>query len=376
MYKTPLVIGVRQFANWDQAPSVKETLLGLGQNTGNMMFTQALLRVIAGAKWGSFALTEHELEGRDAIVLAAANWVNSFDDFGWLADRLEKTALPVFLIGVGAQSSLAMEVPNVKPGTLRLLQLVRDRSVSIAARGVFSCEVLSKYGIKNVVSAGCPSMLLVGPMGPSISPPEHVSYDSCCIHSTRHGFNRADRFHSFLYRQAFEKDIDIILQSETADIYFALGKEKSHSVQERASEVVKAAYGSDDIDAVNTYLLRRGHVFPNFESWIAFMKTKAFCFGTRIHGTVASIIAGTPATLIVHDSRTLEMANSMSIPFVLSTDMSLDAALNTQELVQPAQIQQLNNKYTSYRSRYVDYLKTNVLCPSAMYAAPLESVVQ
>jgi hypothetical protein len=37
--------------------------------------------------------------------------------------------------------------------------------------------------------------------------------------------------------------------------------------------------------------------------------------GTRIHGTIASIIAGTPAHLFIHDSRTKELADYFEIPY-------------------------------------------------------------
>ena len=187
MFKAPLIVGVHQAADWRSRP-IKDTLQGLGENTGNMMFTESLLRAISGAKWGSFSLTPEELDGRDAIVLAAANWINSFEDFGWLVERLERSKLPVILVGVGAQSSLKMEIPVLKPGTLKLLQLVSQRSESIAARGAFTCEVLSSYGINIALPTGCPSLLLAGRAGPSIAFPDAITASSCCVHSTRHGF--------------------------------------------------------------------------------------------------------------------------------------------------------------------------------------------
>ena len=128
MFRNALVVGVRQVNQRSEQTSVEQTMLSLGQNTGNMMFTQSLVRILDGAKWGSFSLLPEETEGHDAIVLAAANWVNHFDDFGWLADRLEKIKLPVFLVGVGAQAPQSKEIPNVTKGTLRLLSLVQDRS--------------------------------------------------------------------------------------------------------------------------------------------------------------------------------------------------------------------------------------------------------
>ncbi len=361
MYKAPLIVGVHQSSSWNQYPTVKETLLRLGENTGNMMFTEALLRVVASRKLGSFSLTEEELAGRDVIVVAAANWINSFEDFGWLAERIERTQLPIVMIGVGAQASLDMEVPKLKPGTLRLLELVKDRSTSIAARGSFTCEVLSAYGIKTGIATGCPSLLLATAAGPTVSSHESIRPELCTIHSTRHGFNRTDDFHTYLYRQALNQDLDIILQSEVADIYVALGRDEQEFDQVNAVAILTSVYGIANFKRMKTYLGKRARIFTNFEGWINYMKGRQFCAGTRIHGTVASIIAGTPSTLIVHDSRTLEMAESMSIPYIMSSEIDSTRQLDLPSLLRPEEMKAMTLDYHKYRTRYMEFFDQNGL---------------
>ena len=366
MFKSPLVVGIRQFANWEEAGSVDATLYGLGQNTGNMMFTQALLTVLDGARWGSFGITPADLEGRDVIVIACANWINGFDDFGWLADRLERTSLPIVLVGIGAQSSLEMDMPKVTPGTLRFLSLVKDRSTSISARGDFTCEVLEQLGINNAVATGCPSLLLAGRDGPSIAIPESISCATTCVQATRHGVQPAAPFDAQLYRLAFREKMDIVLQSETPDIYCALGKPAPAGKEEQFAEVLKQSYGSNDLDAISAYLRQHGRAFSNVASWLAYMKTKHFCFGARIHGTVASLISGTPATLIAHDSRTLEMARAMSIPYVLQSEVgSFDDFGN--KLLLRNDILRLATNYRHYFDAFSFYFSSNNLAFADCY---------
>jgi len=365
MHKHPLVVGVRQAAGWNTGESVEQTISQLGLNTGNMMFTESLCQVLAGAAWSSFALQPQDLEGRDVIVLAAANWINSYDDMGWLAERLERSSLPVIMVGVGAQSTVAMEMPMLKPGTLRLLHLVRDRSASIAARGAFSCEVLEHYGVTSAVPTGCPSLLLAGADGLVIRGTAQVDPATSCLHATRHGFQAAEPFQAFLYRQAYRRRMQLILQSELADFYLALGKTGNPGITTRALATIRTVYGDEDLVTVERYLRTHGHVFANIRDWLDYMRSRAFCFGTRIHGVIASLLAGTEATLIVHDSRTQEMAQAMFVPHVLSADIPICGDLDLARIHQPAQTAAFMARYPEYYSRFVGFFAQNGLTIAA-----------
>lgn len=370
MFRNALVVGVRQVNPRGEDATVEQTMLSLGQNTGNMMFTQSLTRVLDGAKWGSFALSSEEIEGHDAIVLAAANWVNHFDDFGWLADRLEKTKLPVFLIGVGAQASNSDEIPNVTEGTLRLLSLVQDRSASISVRGTFSCEVLTRYGIKKVHPTGCPSLMLIGHEGPSPSLLHQPRFDACSMHATRHGFAEADAFQTFLYRQAINRQIDLVLQSEIADIHYIMNHRTGEPVPAKAEQAVMAVYGTTEVEQAEAFLIRHGQVFTQYQDWIDYMRERSFCFGTRIHGTIAALIAGTPAALIVHDSRTVEMADIMGVPVVRWQDIPCDRDIDIPRLYSRAQMKDFVEKYAGYYCNFLDYMARNSLSVAGTYNEP------
>jgi hypothetical protein len=360
-YKAPLVVGVRQFADWQEAGSIEETLYGLGANTGNILFTQSLLAVLENSKPGTFQVAPSEFEGCDVIVVACANWINSFDDFGWLADRLAKTPLPVVLVGIGAQATLTMEVPAVKEGTLRLLSLAAERSQSISVRGAFSCEVLGKLGFSDAVPTGCPSLLLAGPAGPSIRVSEDLSFDSACVHATRHGGRAVSPFEETLYRLALRKEMDIVLQSEVPDIHLAMGKQLPEKRNGFLEGVLTNTYGTENYQVIKDFLFRHGYSFTNYRDWIEYAKTRTFCFGTRIHGTIASIISGTPATLIAHDSRTLEMAQAMSIPYMLQRDFEKVDTNDIRSIVLPEELLNMSSNYAGYRDRFEEFFASNSL---------------
>lgn len=324
------------------------------------MFTEALIRILDDPAMTSFAIPDRALEGRDSIVLAAANWVNEFEDFAWLANRLEQTDLPVFLIGIGAQSGLDHTIPKVPLGTQRLLKLVSERSTEIGARGQFTCEVLETLGITNVVSTGCPSMLLAGCNGPHFT--REASLENVVLHSTRHGFNRADSFQTWLYREAMCNDWDLLLQSEQADIHYVVNKTSDVSTMTKVEHVLQETYGTQDMTAIASYLKRRGLFFTNFKSWIADMGRHSFCVGSRIHGTVASILSGVPSLLIAHDSRTLELAQTMGIPYVISSQLAVRERIPMDKMIDSFNEQKDHLlRYKFYFDRYMGLMRRNKL---------------
>lgn len=361
MFVNPLIVGVKQFSDWTEADSPESVLYGLGNNTGNMMFTQSLVSSLKGAIWGSFAIDHADLEGRDAIVIASANWVNNFEDYGWLADRLEKTKLPVFLVGIGAQSTLDKVIPNVSAGTRRLLSLVTDRSKFISTRGPFSSMVLEELGFKNSIPTGCPSLLLAGHLGPNIRVSEFISYENCCIHATRHGFQYANSNDSLLYKFAFENKIDIVLQSETPDICFSQCSIPGDKNSNISYSALIDSYGVNDLGLIKVYLERHGKSFANIHNWLSYMKSKSFCFGTRIHGTIASILAGTPALLIVTDSRTQELAEVMTIPHILQNEFNKLNYSDVDFLYRQFNWTDLSLNYSNYRKRFKNFFESNKL---------------
>jgi polysaccharide pyruvyl transferase WcaK-like protein len=61
-------------------------------------------------------------------------------------------------------------------------------------------------------------------------------------------------------------------------------------------------------------LLGKMHVFRTLQEWTNFHKENTdFTLSSRIHGCIASLLAGKPALLIQHDQRTRELAETMGV---------------------------------------------------------------
>ena len=63
-------------------------------------------------------------------------------------------------------------------------------------------------------------------------------------------------------------------------------------------------------------LVRQNRIrfFLDPKSWFDHLSQYDFSFGTRIHGNIAALLGGTPALLLAHDSRTLELGDYHQIP--------------------------------------------------------------
>ena len=110
--------------------------------------------------------------------------------------------------------------------------------------------------------------------------------------------------------------------------------------------------------------VRYGNIFFNVQNWIEHLARYDFVIGTRIHGTILGLQAGVPSVCIAHDSRTLELCQTMKIPYVLAADVPDGIAYD--HLVSyfnfdPCEFDR--NRRALCRT-YVEFLKNNRLNPA------------
>ncbi|PYE32147.1 polysaccharide pyruvyl transferase [Rhizobium sp. PP-F2F-G38] len=360
MFKSPLVLGINVRGVLNNGFTVEKCLSVAGNNTGNLIFSESLFRVIRNGVISSYHFTPEVAKGRDAVVVAAANWLNPHSDFGVLAERLEALKLPVILVGLGAQPSRGREHPTLKPGTERLVRLAAESSKMISVRGPFSAEVLNGFGVKNVEVTGCPSLLLAsyarGPLSKVSKNPQRVAF-----HSTRHLMHDTSPLQDYFYKEAYRQRYDIVLQSELADFYYALGRTVNKEIMAKVDPIVCKSYGDSDAEAVGRYLRLHGKVFYDLEKWTDYAQTQDLFVGTRIHGTVAALLAGTPGILMTHDARTVELAQTLNIPFVPAESVDMTRSLDLPALIEQADFSRFEARYGAYLRTFTAFFKSNGL---------------
>ena len=84
-----------------------------------------------------------------------------------------------------------------------------------------------------------------------------------------------------------------------------------------------------------------------------------FVFGTRIHGSIAAVLAGTPSYLLAHDARTLELARYFEIPHRWLGDVRPD--MDAADLYDEADFGPLMTGHAARFRTFTDYLERHGL---------------
>jgi len=291
----------------------------IGNNVGNLAFSYASERllthpadeVIAAPTGPWFARPEDVNREFDHVVFPLANHfrASNLKALDRQSTAIEQLTTRFTVLGVGAQADLDGNAPRdereaVQRATRRFVRAVLERGPSIGVRGDFTKEYLVDLGFDDsqVDVIGCPSMFLHGPGLPMRLPASVADDDPIAItispYVTQMGpvLRRALHRHPRLtYFGQDHRTLRLLLKGTPLpgdDPLLPLHPEHPVFAPGRT-------------------------VFPlSIPAWQEELRRQSFGFGTRIHGTIVSLISGTPAVLLAHDSRTLELARYHAIPFV------------------------------------------------------------
>lgn len=299
--------------------SAEQTYAGdlIGNNVGNLLFSYAVERQLS---------VNHLLTRRLGGTVPNPDWVNDnfehvviplanafrlsfLEPLQRLTAFIRSLRIPVTVVGVGAQAHLdgrryASGSESVDEAVRDFVRAVLAHGPSIGVRGPFSRDYLRSLGFADgeVDVIGCPSMFLTGPELPS--------------------------------RPGAMLDVSSRISINISPYVTAMGPVVQHNLERYPN----LRYAAQDIDTLGLLLdrgycgkgagnpllptsaehplLAPGRTFMalNAPTWLAELRQYDFSFGTRIHGNIAAVLAGTPALVLAHDSRTRELAEYHEIP--------------------------------------------------------------
>jgi hypothetical protein len=319
------------------------SLEATGANTGNLFIGHGLFHGVDCAHKAfhpGFGAIEPERlhEHFDVVFVPASNFVGNGVDLTAHAEYFGRTKLPIFCFGLGSQLRPG-EAPALKPGTERFLRLMADRSGSIGVRGVFTAEVLWDMGIRNTSITGCPSMLNMRTNTLARLVTAVPSRDKVALNFSnnvrRHALYPAAMRMSenSLFQRLLPENAYYVIQNERPELEMleamAVGDGPRAGVAMREiADLFSVASTRDDL---RRFLERRMRVFFSVGDWVGCMATMSVAIGSRFHGNVAALLAGTPALFLVHDMRTRELCELMRLPHII-----LDREIQAEEILERA----------------------------------------
>lgn len=291
----------------------------IGGNSGNMLFSDSVWRTLArddthivGGRLHARNLNADQINQKfDHFVIPFANAFRP--DFIkkhlWqYTDVIEKLNIPVTIVGIGSQSSLEdrNNLSDFDEESRRFVRAVLRRGPAIGVRGELTYDYLKRlgFGDSDIQIIGCPSVFYHGATPPKIekadalSPSSRISMNvSPGVPGIEEMFERNfAHYHNLFYVPQQIASLDQILWNGA-------------HVPKR-STVFPA---STDHPVFQQDRIR---YFINSTTWMNALQGCDFVFGTRIHGNIAALLAGTPAFVLAHDSRTLELARYFEIPHI------------------------------------------------------------
>lgn len=346
-----------------------------GENFGNILIGNAVQTFLAENELffrEEICSPEEAQEKCQHIVIPAANFLWKNFDFKYMYDFLEKTTLPITMIGVGAQANDRSIASQIHPNTLRLMKLVSERSASIGVRGYYTAEVLAVHGIHNIDVIGCPSFYT------SRCPTIHIKKENAEPIRLAVNFSRRVSSHSFhpdrmrmieneVLKLAIEKNASFIAQDEIDEI--AISYNISNSVNE---EQITNYFNTIDRESCLSFFHNHTKFFCNYTDWSKFIRKHNFSVGTRLHGNIMALINGIPALTIAHDSRTYEICALFNNPIihVSSLDINKITIDLLKEAISESSFESFERSYALLYRRFVQFLNKNGLPHNLMQAHP------
>ncbi|MDN5685496.1 MAG: polysaccharide pyruvyl transferase family protein [Brachybacterium sp.] len=336
-----------------------------GENAGNMIHARAPQRMFDRRQtieyntqpwvlWGEKSYADFVNTHCDHLIVTMANtiWVNK--DFSEKYRRfqrmLELYDVPITFFGLGVRSPVEdLSDAWLPQAAIDLLRYMEERAAPIGVRGEFTKQVLEKLaGVTKVQVTGCPSFFS--------EPGAFKQLRS----NLRKGKPGTFAYSGTKYTRPEERAL-LLRTLKSEGVYIEPTNTENHRAHLRAMKRMDVP--------IPDYLIGNGHVaaegssaeaelgpalqatrsewehffrhqyrlFRNPEDWMQMNREViSHTFGTRFHVNMASLLSGTPATWVTHDSRTRELAEFFRVPHV---------SLEDSESMTPADFQQTSRDY-------------------------------
>lgn len=344
----------------------------VGNNVGNLAFAHAIDQHLGG---GLPRLRRLEklatINAMDGIaVLPCANHLGAHTDLSGEAKHFEGIQKPMVAVGLGAQANSKMvDLPDLPEGSQRWLRTLADHAPgsppNISVRGDYTLRVMEKYGVADrAVVLGCPT-LFINPsptLGQQICAGFERPIRRVAVAAGHYRWKHMWKLESSLARLAEQTHGAYILQSplDMLKVYRGEGETLADEV---LMEMRDSISSPDCVVDVNAWYQRYAIAFFDIPAWMNYLRGFDFVIGARIHGVMLALQAGVPGVCVAHDSRTLELCQTMGVPYVETGEVADGVDLQSLKSLFRFDPDAFDLSRRHLALRYAEFLVGNGLAP-------------
>ncbi|WP_424810404.1 polysaccharide pyruvyl transferase family protein [Roseococcus sp. YIM B11640] len=254
----------------------------------------------------------------DYIIVRASNFIHNYMNWERAIEVLNRVQIPVYALGVGGQAT-SRDDYKLTGDNLRFWQIVSERSKAVGVRGTFTADLLYANGIRNVDIVGCPSLFRARNRDLRIEAPADIKRVAFSVRrEVGGGYSSNPRDYLRIQRDlllhtmdAFDTTVTTHGEVDEKAFYFqnAQGMAKA-----RELFLKEGWWTPETAERLERLYREKMFFFLRVEDYDRFICSQDFAFGYRVHGVLPALANGVPGVLVKYDSRSTELADSLSVP--------------------------------------------------------------
>lgn len=339
----------------------------IGNNTGNMIFANSMFRTVmqedtqvdtiaTNRKFSAEEIERFNAEYECFIIpLANAFRASFINELDYLTNLVKALKIPCVITGVGIQAKLDATMErefSFDESAKNFVNAVLEKSSIVGVRGEITGAYLKKLGYveeKDYTVIGCPSMYM---FGKNLPVPKRTGLTRDSQVSINYKIDLPKPLHALINRSMAElPNFHFVPQSiEELRLIYA-GVPYPVKKHKWVPDTYPLSLASD--------IYRNDKVlgFVNVESWLEYLRGKDFSFGSRIHGNIASVLAGTPCYIFAYDSRICELAEYHNIPFMPAKEIT--EKTNVFDVYEKTDFTSVIKGHEQRFAHFIDFLNKN-----------------
>lgn len=339
----------------------------VGDNTGNLLFQNSVARLILTEDTEITTIktiTEYSDEEVDyfnseydmfIIPLANAFRLSFLKELKRITHLIERLKMPCIVIGVGIQRNLDATKWHYSfdEDAKAFTRAVLEKSAIMGIRGEITAQYMKGLGFeedKHFSVIGCPSLYTYGdslpvPKMTNLTPKSNVTVNfKAMLERNVYRFLRsqAEQFDKFTFVTQAVPEIGAMY----------IGNPYTQSDIEKGIPEDYPIYFKSELMVQDKMV----GVLDDY-TWVEYLKQSDFNFGSRIHGNIASILAGTPCYIFASDQRVQELAEYHNIPYMPQDKIT--ESTNIFDLYEKTDYSCLMRGHKDRVSKYIDFLDQN-----------------